>query len=421
MSTLRRIYSARTRANWFGLGRSGRALRLLLCGLVTGSLLICAAGCPKRGSVGPGRGGKARAERVTIGAFMCNTGDNSTYGQSCTKGMGLRVKEINEGGGALGKPLRLIVLDDQSKQEEVASAVKKLIEQEKVCAVIGEVLSTSSLTAAPICQRARVPMVTPCSTNPRVTREGDYIFRVCFTDDFQGYAAAVLAYQKLAANRAAVLMDQSGDYSKGLSEVFSQWFQKFGGTIVTEESYVQRDSDFRPQLTSIKQVGADVIYVPGYYQEVGPIVKQARELGITQPLIGGDGWDSPKVIEIAGAAARDCYYTNHYSPDDPRAAEFVAAYKAEYAKVPDALAALGYDAVGVVADAINRAGKADPKAIRDALADTKGFKGATGEITMDAERNPTKGAVVLAIRQTKQGMAPELYTEILPLLKEKKQ
>jgi len=357
---------------------------------------------------------------VTIGAYMCNTGDVSTYGQSCTKGMRLKVKEINEAGGVLGKPLELLVQDDQSKQDEVPNAVKKLIEQEKVCVVIGEVTSTASLTAAPICQRAQVPMVTPCATNPRVTKEGDYIFRVCFTDEFQGYAGAVLAYQKLGANRAAVLLDQSSDYSKGLSDAFSSWFQKFDGTIVTEESYVQKDTDFRPQLTNIKRLGADVIYVPGYYKEVGLIVKQARELGITQPLLGGDGWDSPKVVEVAGEAARDCYYTSHYSPDDERAAEFVAAFKAEYGMVPDSLAALGYDAVGVVADAIGRAGKTDPKAIREALAATKDFKGVTGDITMDAERNPPKPGVVLAIRQTQRGPAPQLYTEILPPSAEKK-
>jgi len=389
---------------------------LLGCLLASGMV-----GCPRRGAVGPGPKAQIVAKTVTIGAYMCNTGDASTYGQSCTKGMQLRVKEINDQGGVLGKPLRLVVLDDQTKQEEVANAVKKLIEQEKVCVVIGEVLSTNSLTAAPICQRAGVPMVTPCSTNPRVTQEGDYIFRVCFTDDFQGYAGAVVAYQKLGANRAAILLDQSSDYSKGLAEAFSEWFQKFDGVIVTEESYVQKDTDFRPQLTNIKQLGADVIYVPGYYKEVGLIVKQARQLGITQPLIGGDGWDSPKVVEVGGAAALDCYYTNHYSPDDERAAEFVAGYKAEYGKVPDALAALGYDGVGLVVDAIERAGKTDPKAIRDALAQTKDFKGATGDITMDAQRNPTKRAAVLAIRQTERGPAPKLYAEVFPPSMEKKQ
>jgi len=389
--------------------RSACLLAVIVC-----LIALSFAGCPRRGAVGPGVTRDLAQKTIVLGAFMCNTGDASTYGQSCTKGMELRVKQINDSGGVLGKKLRLVVLDDQSKQEEVASAVRKLIEQEKARVVIGEILSTNSLTAAPICQRAKIPMVTPASTNPRITKEGDYIFRVCFTDDFQGYAGAVLAYQKLGADRAAILMDQSSDYSKGLSEAFSQSFQKLGGTLVTEESYVQKDTDFRPQLTNIKSLGADVIYVPGYYKEVGLIVKQARQLGITQPLVGGDGWDSPKVIEVAGSAALDCYYTNHYSPDDPRAGEFVSAFKAEYGKVPDALAALGYDAVGLVADAIARAGNDNPEDIRNALAETKDFAGVTGKITMNPERNPIKSAVVLAIREAEGGPAPKFYAEIAP-------
>jgi len=249
-----------------------------------------------------------------------------------------------------------------------------------------------------------VPMITPSSTNPKVTQVGDYIFRVCFTDDFQGAVAAKFAANTLKAKRAAILGDFNSDYSKGMTQYFVQEFTGSGGQIVAQQTYTQTDADFKGQLTNIRSANPDVLFVPGYYGQVGVIAKQAKELGITAPLLGGDGWDAPQLWDLGGAALNGAYMVNHYSVDDPSPAvqKFVAAYKAKFAGTPpDAIAALGYDAMNVLADAIRRAGTTESAKLRDALAATNGFAGVTGSITINASRDAVKPAVVFELRDKK--------------------
>jgi len=355
--------------------------------------LVAAFGCA------PGRSKK----EIVIGEYGSLTGNTATFGQSTKNGSEMAFNEVNQAGGLLGKPVRLIVEDDQSKPEEAATAVTKLINQNAVQAVLGEVASSRSLAAAPICQGARVPMITPSSTNPKVTQVGDYIFRVCFTDIQQGEADAKFAAKSLKLKKAALLYDVRNDYSVGLRLVFAQKFKEYGGEIVAEQSYSEGDSDFRAQLTQLKSANPEVIYVPGYYTEVGTIARQRKDLGIDAPLLGGDGWDSPRLWEIGGKALNGCYFSNHYSVDDPSPAvqKFVADYKAKYGRIPDALAALGYDAARILGDAIKRANSTDGGKVRDALAQTKGFAGVTGTISIDKDRNAIKPVVMLKVEEGK--------------------
>jgi len=286
------------------------------------------------------------------------------------------------------------------------------VNSDRVIAVIGENASSRTLAAAPVCQTSHVPMITPSSTNPRVTQIGDYIFRVCFIDPFQGLVMAKFAASTLKLKHVAILRDIKNDYSVGLADVFIENFKKFGGTISADESYSEGDTDFSAQLTALKASGPEAIFIPGYYTEVGLIARQARKLGITGPLLGGDGWESPKLIEIGGDAINDCYYSNHYSLDDPRPElqKFVQAYKAKYNIVPDAVAALGYDAAKILIKAIQTVGSTDQAKIRDALASTRDFPGVTGKITIDKDRNAVKPAIVLRIENGKlkfvQSIAP---------------
>jgi branched-chain amino acid transport system substrate-binding protein len=308
--------------------------------------------------------------------------------------------ETNAEGGIDGRKVRILLEDDQSKPEEAATVVTKLLTRSKVVALIGEASSSRSLAAAPIAQSSGIPMVSPSSTNTQVTAVGDYIFRVCFIDPFQGAVMARFAASTLKVQKVAILYDLRNDYSVGLRQVFTATFKERGGTIVAEQSYSEGDSDFRAQLTQLKSAQPEAIYVPGYYTEVGIIARQARELGITVPLLGGDGWDSPKLVEIGGKAIEGSYLSNHYSVDDPspRIRQFVQAYRARYDAVPDSLSALGYDAARLVFDAIRRAGSTDGAKIRDALAATREFQGVTGRITIDKDRNPVKPAVILKVQ-----------------------
>jgi len=392
-------------------------LPLLSCLLIFSVALL--AGCPRSTAPmgGPPTAGATSPKtsgggEIVLGVYMCNTGPFATFGQSSTKAMQLATEEINAGGGVLGKQIKLIVEDDQCKPEEAANAAQKLIQQDQVLCVLGEVASSNSLAAAPICQRAQTPMVTPSSTNPAVTKTGDYIFRVCFTDDFQGLVMSKFASQKLKAKTAVIFSDVASDYSKGLSSVFRATFTADGRKILAEESYNQGDKDFRAQLTKFKDLDPDVMYVPGYYGEVALILSQARQLGLKATGIGGDGWDSPKLVEIAGKAAEGGCFSNHYSKDDPNPVvrKFVETFQAKYNEVPDALAACAYDAVRIVAQAIKSANQADRAALRDALAQVKEFDGVTGKITIDENRNARKSATILTIKGGKQAfvqtMAP---------------
>jgi branched-chain amino acid transport system substrate-binding protein len=346
---------------------------------------------------------RTSGDEILIGEYGSLTGTTATFGQSTDHAIQMAFDEINAAGGVLGKKVRVIVEDDQSKPEEAATAVTKLINQNHVVAMLGEVSSSRSLAAAPICQANRVPMISPSSTNPRVTQVGDYIFRVCFIDPFQAEVGARIAWETLKLKKVAILSDVRNDYSVGLQTFFRQHYKQFGGEIVAEQSYSEGDSDFRAQLTQIKSANPEGIYVPGYYTEVATIARQARELGITVPLIGGDGWDSPRLWEIGGEALNGCYFSNHYSVDDPSPAvqKFVADYRKRFNQTPDALAALGYDAARILADAMTRAGSTSGDKVRDALLATKDFQGVTGQITINAERNAVKPAVVLKIENGK--------------------
>jgi len=345
-----------------------------------------------------------QSETIKIGEYGSLTGKEATFGQSSHKGIIMALEEINAAGGVLGKQLELLSEDNQTRPGESATVAKKLLTRDKVVALLGEVSSGRSLEAAPIAQSSKIPMIAPAATNPRVTEVGDYIFRVCFIDDFQGTAMANFALNDLKAKNVAIISSVSNAYSVGLAKYFRDTFEAAGGTIAVEQKYSEGDKDFRAQLTAVKAANVEAVFLPGYYTESALIVRQARELGINVPFLGGDGWESDKLLEIGGAALNGCFYSTHFSPEnqDPKVAEFVQKFKARWNnETPDAFAALGYDAALVLADAIKRAGTTDGPALRDALAATKDFPGASGRTTIDAQRNAKKGATIIAIRDAK--------------------
>lgn len=345
-------------------------------------------------------GCKPSADEIVLGEYGSLTGGTATFGTSTHAGVLQAIERINAAGGVLGKKVRVVTEDDQSKPEEAVSAVLKLIKQDNVVAIIGEVASSRSLAAAPQCQQNKIPMLSPASTNPKVTEVGDYIFRACFIDPFQGSTMARFATSTLKLKRFAILTDTKNDYSVGLAQFFRETIKQLGGEIVAEESYSEGDIEFKAQLTSIKTKSPEAVFVPGYYTECALIARQARELGLAVPLLGGDGWDSPKTVEIGGAAVEGVYFTNHYSAEErrPEVTEFIDTYKKRNGgQLPDAMAVLGYDATMLMIDAIKRARSTDGPKIRDALAATKGFSGVSGKITIDGKRNAQKAIVVLKI------------------------
>lgn len=360
-------------------------MKRLLLSLVL--VLPLLAGCTKKDN------------EIAIGEYDSMTGSDATFGLSTNKGVRLAFDEINAAGGIKGKKIALTAMDDQGKNEEAAASVTRLITQNKVVAVLGGVASGRSKAAAPIAQTHKVPFVSPASTNPDVTKIGDYVFRVCFIDPFQGLVMAKFATENLKLKKVAVLRDVKNDYSVGLADVFVEEFKKRGGEIVADVSYQAGDIDFKAQLTQIRSKNPDGIYVPGYYTEVGLIAQQARQLGIKAPLMGGDGWDSDKLSEIGKDAINGNYYSNHYTTEstDPAVTEFIKKFKAKYNETPDALAALGYDAAKILAAAIERAPDLSGKAIRDELAKTKDFGGVTGKITLNENRDAVKSAVIIQV------------------------
>jgi branched-chain amino acid transport system substrate-binding protein len=361
------------------------------------ALLGLALGCGPGADEGSS-GGAAQAP-IKVGHFASLTGDTATFGQSTDRGIRMAVEEINARGGALGRPLEVISEDDRSITEEARTAAQKLLQRDQVVAILGEVASSRSLAAAPEAQRARIPMISPASTNPKVTEVGDFVFRTCFIDPFQGAVMARFAHEDLKARRVAILFDFKQDYSVGLAEFFRKKFKELGGEIVADERYTSGDIEFRAQLTTIRSANPDAVFVPGYYTELGLIAKQARELGLNVPLLGGDGWDSAKTLEIGGSAVEGYYFSNHYAADSdsPKVKAFVSSYREKYGEVPDAMAALGYDAAGILADALTRARETKGDALRDAIAATRDYDGVTGKITIDEARNARKDAVVLKI------------------------
>lgn len=376
-----------------------------------------------------GCGGGSASEEIVIGEYGSLTGNDATFGQSTKAGVELALADLESRaeGKVGGKTVRVVVEDDQGRPEEAASVVQKLINNDRVVAVLGEVASSRSLAAAPICQQNGVPMISPSSTNPEVTKKGDFIFRMCYLDDFQGEVIAIYAADSLELRSVAVLKDVKNDYSVALAQFFTEQFTRRGGRVVTEQSYSSGDQDFRAQLTAIKARRPQAIIIPGYYTEVGLIARQARELGLDQPLIGGDGWESEKLIEIGGEAMNNSFYANHWSLDDPnpRLQGFLKAYRDKFGSDPDAIAGLAYDAATLLLarmeqmsseDAATFAGLGSNQAgsearraatakLRDMLAATQGFEGVTGTITFDENRNPRKPIVMIAVRDGKKTYA----------------
>lgn len=351
---------------------------------------------------------------LLVGHYGSMTGKEATFGKSTDNGIRLAVKEFNAAGGLNGRMVEVKTYDTKGESKEAGTAVTRLCTDDKVVAVLGEVASGLSLAGGAVCQEKGVPMISPSSTNPQVTRGRDFVFRVCFIDPFQGFVVAKFAKENLKAGKVAVLYDQSAPYSKGLRDEFKRHFATMGGTIVADEAYGGGDQDFSAQLTTIKGKSPDAIFVPGYYTDVGNIALQARKLGIDKkvPLLGGDGWDSEQLAAIGGEAIEGSYYSNHYAPDQAsgEVKAFVERYKKEFGSTPDGLAALGYDAAMVLFDSMKRAKSLSGGDLRNAIAGTKNFKGVTGTITLDENRDATKSAVMVQMRKDDSGKLGPLYS-----------
>lgn len=381
----------------------------VLTALVLGTVLAgLAAGCG---------GGEKKADTIKVGANLEMTGGSASYGISSKNAIELAFKEINEKGGINGKQLELVVADNKSEAAEATNAMQKLVSQDNAVAVIGPNLSSSVIAASAINNSAKVLDIAPMATNPYVTvdqasgKTKDFNYRTCFIDPFQGTVMAKFATAELGVGNAAVLIDNSSDYAKGLAQFFKENFVKEGGVVTAEESYLQKDTDFKATLTKIKATNPDFLYVPGYYQEVGLIVKQARELGMNMPIAGGDGWDSAKMPEIAGAAAlNNTYFSSLYSPEDSSDINknFVAAYEKAYGQKPDVFAALSYDSALLVAEAIKNAGSTEPAKISEAMAKINGFSGVSGSVTFDDKHNPVKSAVILEYKDGAQSLKTKI-------------
>ncbi|RRN69895.1 ABC transporter substrate-binding protein [Peribacillus simplex] len=364
------------------------------------------AGCSGSGSSDKTSGD---GDTIKIGVNLELSGGVASYGQSISEGLELATAEINKE-GIDGKKIKLIKVDNKSEASEATSGAIKLTSQDKVAAIVGAATSTNSIAQVQIAQDNKVPVISPSGTSPEITfskdKLNDYIFRTSFIDPFQGTVAANFATKEIKAKSAAIYIDSASDYSKGLAAAFKEQFEKNGGKIVAEEAYIAKDTDFRSTLTRLKSAKPDFIFLPGYYEEAGLIVKQARETGLDVPFMGGDGWDSPKLVEIAGAKAlNNTFITNHYSSGDPdeKIQKFVSAYKAKYKdKSPDAFNALGYDTGYFLADAIKRAGSADSEKIKEALEKTKNLELVTGTFTLDKKHNPIKSATILEFKEGKQ-------------------
>lgn len=384
----------------------GRVLgRLAVAGLVS---VVAVAGLM-------GMSQKAE-ETIKIGHYGSMTGSEATFGKSTDNGIRLAVKEINAAGGIHGKKIELITYDTKGDSGEAGKAVTRLVSSDKVVAVLGEVASSLSIAGGAVCQSAKCPMVSPSSTNPRVTHGRDYVFRVCFTDDFQAYGIAKFVHENLKLTKVAILYDQKQAYSKGLRDYFTTAFTKMGGKIVLDQAYGGGDSDYSAQLNAIRESGAEIVFAPGYYTEGANIALQARKAGLKIPLIGGDGWDSEQLGAIAKDAIVGSYFSNHSAPDQPSMQDFIAKYKAEYSnQTPDALAGLGYDAANIVFAAMKTAKSPTRTEIRDALAATKGFGGVTGAITIDPSRNAKKALVIVQMKKNADdSVTPSYVTGVEP-------
>ena len=342
-------------------------------------------------------------DSVKIGVSAPLSGDIAALGQSTRNAILLAQEEINAKGGirlnGAMKKVTFIIEDDENKPESTATVFQKLISQDKVVAIIGSQSSKCSNAGAPIAESAAIPQISPWSTNPNVTRGKKFVFRACFIDPFQGKVVANFAMNRLKAKTAAVLYDVASDYNKGIAEVFRDEFARSGGKIVGFETYNTNDKDFSAQLSKIRGASPDILFLPNYFNEVPLQIQQARKLGLTCKIMGSDSWDNPDLIKLGGKEMEGTYFTNHYSPDvnRPASKEFIARYMKKFNTPVDAAAALTYDSANILVKAIEKAGKSDPKAIRDAIAATREFNGATGVITYNGSGDPVKGAVVIRI------------------------
>ena len=376
------------------------------------ALLVCAISCRRP----PNSETPRDRSTIKIGFFGDLSGPTFNFGDSAKNGVLMAADEINQEGGINGRKIDVVIDDDRGSPEEAARLAGKLIEEDKVVAIIAGGTSGNSRAAAPKAQSARIPLISPSSTDPAVTQVGNYIFRVCFVDAFQGEVMAKFAFNTLKARKAAILFDFNLSYGRGLTEYFELSFAKLGGRIVARQSYTQGDPDFKGQLSTIALAEPDVVYIPGYYGDVAIIAKQARQIGLKQPLLGGDGWDAPELWQLGGDALNGSFISTHYSVDDPSPAiqKFVREYRQRYGNLlPDAHAALAYDATRVLAAAISRANSTDGEKLRATLADTKNFDGVTGVISMDANRNAIKPAVVLKLQDTRYIYQETIQPEII--------
>ncbi len=369
--------------------------------LFMSAALTLLGGCKKEATTGG-----QEASEIIVGEYASLTGTTATFGNSTHRGVQMAIDDANAAGGVNGRKLKLVTEDNQSKPDIARTVVTRLITQEKAVAILGEVASTRSMAAAPVCQQYKVPMISPSSTNPAVTDAGDYIFRVCFTDDFQAAVVANFAFDQ-GYRKVAVFKDIKNDYSVAFAANFAAEIKRLGGSVVAEQFFQEGDTDFKAQLITLAAAKPDAVLVPGYYSEVGTIARQAREVGLKAPLLGGDGWDSPKLVPGAGGAGgalEGCFFSNHYFSSELKeevTQSFLAAFKKKYSVDPDALAALGYDAARLFVDALKRAGSTEGPKLRDAIAATKDFPGVTGKITLDAKRNARKAALILQVQGDK--------------------
>ena len=394
-----------------------RLASMIACGILASALFT---GCGGGGdSAGGGGGEKVAGDEIVVGANFELTGNHAQYGANANNGLKLAIKEVNDAGGIKGKKIKIIEADAKSEAAESVNAATKLISDDKVIALVGPAVTANVIAESQVATDNMIPIIAPAATNPDVTVENGkvkpYVFRSCFIDPQQSEVMAQFARKDLMANTAVLYLDSSSDYSKSLGKIFKERFEADGGVVVMEEAFLAKDQDFKAALTKIQTANADVIFVPAYYEEVGKIVKQARELGITAAILGTDGWDDSKVTDIAGKEAlNNTYFCTHYFEGDAEVQPFIKAYKAEYNNEPNVFAALGYDAGKMLIDAIDRGGE-DSQKIRENIETITDLQVGTGKITMDpATHNPIKGIVVI---ETKDGVR-ELRTKIAPITPE---
>jgi branched-chain amino acid transport system substrate-binding protein len=380
-----------------GTFKMNKKLSLLVASLVTLSTFAGCAAKPVNNSA---------ASTVKVGLNYELTGGVASYGQSLVSGIELAFEELNKNGGVLSKQLEAVKVDNKSESTEAANVSTRLATRDKVVAILGPATSGNTKAASPAALQNKIPLVSASATADDVTVDSngkvrEFIFKTCFSDSFQGVMMSNFAFNDLKAKKAVVLVDSTSDYSKGLAKNFKETYSKLGGQVIGEEAYQAKETDFKAVLTKIKGLNPEVLFLPGYYEEVGLIVRQARELGLNVPVLGGDGYESPKLAELAGKdALNKVYYTTAYSSEDSSSevVKFNDAFKKKYGKAPDAFNALGYDMAYLVADALKRAGAVDSVKLKEALESTKDFKGVTGNVTIDKTHNTVKSVTVIEMK-----------------------